>query len=242
MMQAKAGCPSIDKPWLKYYDESVCSAQIPEGSIWGTIYKNNKTCPDEVALLYFGREITYKKLRSCVDGAACAFAALGVRAGDNVALCMPAMPEAIYSILALNVLGTNAVLLNPTFDSRQMHETILKADARLLVVASEVFESVRTALEDASVSTVVECSAMNSLGILERAAKGKRKHPESISWNAFMKRGKRSRRFSPSKLSDACEALRYHRVLLRNDRRIEGYRAFQQKRECHDSPVQDSWL
>lgn len=182
------GYPSIDKPWLNYYDEGVCSAQIPKGTVWDTVRENNKRYPDDVAFLYFGKRITYEKLGRQVERARRAFAASGVRSGDNVALCMPAMPEAIYSVLALNALGANVVLLNPTFDSRQMHEVILGAGSRLLVVASEVFESVRAALEGTSVSSVVECSAMNSLGIVARVGKGKRKYPGSLSWNAFLRR------------------------------------------------------
>lgn len=186
----RTGYPSIDRPWLKYYDEGVLSAQIQEGSVWDIVRESNKPYPNDVALLYFGRKTTYRSLFSSVDEAARAFAAFDVRAGENVALCMPAMPEAIFSIMALNSLGANAVLLNPTFEPSQMHAVLTKANARLLVVASEVFEAVESALEGTCISTVVECSAMNSLGIVARVVKGKRKHPGSLSWNAFLRRGR----------------------------------------------------
>lgn len=197
------GYPSIDKPWLRYYDESVCSAQIPEGAIWDTVRENNGHYPNDVALLYFGKKIAYRELGRHVEKAKHAFAAFGVQSGDSVALCMPAMPEAIYSILALNALGANAVLLNPTFDSRQLHEAILGAGSKMIAIASEVFENVQAALEGTCVSAVVECSAMNSLGIVARVGKGKRKHPDSLSWNAFLKRGRARSVASGSKPADS---------------------------------------
>ncbi len=184
------GYPSIDKPWMRYYDEGVCSAQIPEGTAWDTVRENNKGYPNDVAILYFGKRITYEHLERQAERVRRAFVASGVQLGDNVALCMPAMPEAIYSILALNALGANAVLLNPTFDSQQMHEVILRAGSRLLVAASEVFESVQAALDGTSVSSVVEYSVMNSLGIVAKIGKRKRKHSGSLPWNAFLKRGR----------------------------------------------------
>lgn len=35
--QALTGYSSIDEPWLKYYDEGLCSVQIPESPIWNII-------------------------------------------------------------------------------------------------------------------------------------------------------------------------------------------------------------
>ena len=77
---------------------------MPECSIWENIYKRNKEHLTDVALLYFGKKISYKKLFSEVDKTAKALSSLGVKDGDNVAICMPAVPETIYAILALNKL------------------------------------------------------------------------------------------------------------------------------------------
>lgn len=197
------GYPSIDKPWMKYYDEAVASSAIPEGSIWDTVVADNRDYPHEVALLYFGRKITYRALFRQVHYVMKSFAAMGVRAGDNVALCMPAMPEAIYSILALNALGANAVLLNPTFDTQQMHRVMIKSGAQVLVTASETFGAVAEALAETLVSTVVECSAMNSMNPVIRAIKSCRKGTSSLSWKEFIRRGTNVRVGEEAGLSDA---------------------------------------
>ena len=103
-----SGYPSIDKPWLKYYSEDAIGTPIPECTIYENIYNHNKDYPNDVALLYFGKKITYKQLFCEVEKAEKAFLAYGVKRGDNVALCVPATPEAIYTILALNKIGANA--------------------------------------------------------------------------------------------------------------------------------------
>ena len=88
------GYPSIDKPWLKYYSENAFNAQLPECTIYQNIYNHNKDYPNDVALLYFGKKITYRQLFCEVEKAEKAFIAQGVKRGDNVALCVPATPEA----------------------------------------------------------------------------------------------------------------------------------------------------
>lgn len=141
MMEEKklTGYPSIDKPWLKYYSEEAIHAVVPEGTIFQNIYDHNRAYPQNVALLYFGKKITYQKLFREIEKAEKAFLACGVRRGDNVALCVPATPEAIYAILALNKIGANANMLNPTFTQQQLTDRINDTEAALLLVVGELY-------------------------------------------------------------------------------------------------------
>lgn len=83
------GYPSIDKPWLKYYSEAAMRVSPPKCSIYDNIYNSNRDYQDDVALIYFGKKITYKQLFAQVDKTAKALASCGVKRKDNVALCMP---------------------------------------------------------------------------------------------------------------------------------------------------------
>ena len=35
------GYPSIDKPWLKYYDEEAINAKLPDCSVFELLYQKN---------------------------------------------------------------------------------------------------------------------------------------------------------------------------------------------------------
>ena len=96
------GYPSIDKPWLKYYSEEAINAPLPECTIYEYLWANNKDHLDDVALIYFGRKITYRKLFENIDRAAEAFKSLGVESGDIVAMALPNVPENIYCMYAIN--------------------------------------------------------------------------------------------------------------------------------------------
>ena len=130
------GYPSIDKPWQQYYSEEALHAPLPACTVWENIYERNKAHPDDTALLYFGKKISYGKLFSEVDRTARALAHLGVKNGDNAAVCMPAVPEAIYTILALNKLGANAGMLNPTFSEARLTERVNEMEADVLLVVN----------------------------------------------------------------------------------------------------------
>ena len=47
-MEKMTGKPSIDKPWLKYYDEEVLNKKLPEKTIYEYITENNKNIQIEL--------------------------------------------------------------------------------------------------------------------------------------------------------------------------------------------------
>lgn len=55
--------PSIDKPWLKYYPKSAFDLKPQECTVYRGIYDNNKDYPNDIALLFFGKKITYLAAR-----------------------------------------------------------------------------------------------------------------------------------------------------------------------------------
>lgn len=184
------GYPSIDKPWLKYYSDEAISATAPKCSIYQNIYDGNAEYPSDIALLYFGKRITYKSLFNEIDKTAKALLFHGVKRYDNVAICMPAVPGTIYLILALNKVGANANMLNPTFTKSQLADRINETGATLLFVLNELYGAIKDVVPKTSIKTVVSCAAVNSLGAFVKVIKGAKSIPNTIPWNDFVKRGK----------------------------------------------------
>lgn len=181
------GYPSIDRPWLKYYAEEEINAETPKCSIYEKIYENNLRFPNQTALLFFGKKITYKKLFSQIERTAIALSSYGVVNGDNVAICMPALPETVYAILALNKIGANAVLLNPLFDEQQLLNRINETEAKLLFVANELYGRIKSILPKTKIETIISCSAVNSLGAVVKTIKKVKTIEGTITWDNFIK-------------------------------------------------------
>lgn len=184
------GYPSIDKPWLKYYTDEAIHAEIPEYTIYQNIYNHNKDYPNDAALLFFGKKISYRQLFAEVEKVEKAFIAQGVKRGDNVALCVPATPEAIYAILALNKISANANMLNPTFTEQQLTDRINETEASVMFVVNELYSRVEKIIPNTCIKTVITCAAVNSLGPIVKLIKKAKNIPHTLSWGKFLASGR----------------------------------------------------
>ena len=103
---------------------------------------------------------------------------------------MPATPETIYMILALNKIGANANMLNPTFTKEQLTDRINETEAKLLVTVNELYKVVKEVVHNTTIEKVVSSPAVNSLGAIVKAIKKAKKIRGTIDWNDFIKCGK----------------------------------------------------
>lgn len=123
------------------------------------------------------------------DKAAAAFTAYGIKENDNVSVCMPAVPEIIYIILALNKIGANAALLNPTFTEQQLIDRINETEATLLLTINEIYPQLENVVPKTSIKTVVCFPAVNALGPIVKLIKGTYRIAGTLTWNDFIKAG-----------------------------------------------------
>lgn len=73
------GYASIDKPWLKFHSEEAKNAIMPDMSMYDYLYERNKDNLDEIAIDYFGTEITYREFFKNIDKASVVLRSLGVK-------------------------------------------------------------------------------------------------------------------------------------------------------------------
>lgn len=187
------GYPSVDKPWLKYYSQKSIETPLPEGSMYRYMTANNAERQNETALVYLGRKITHRQFQQHIDQCACALAAMGVKAGDRVSLCLLAMPEAVYLLYAINKLGAiaNFLILNATPDT--MREQIQLAESRLVVTLDMVESQIAKTVEGLPGVSVVSLSLAQSMPpILAALYRKKAKLPPTAftPWAQFLSGGK----------------------------------------------------
>jgi acetyl-CoA synthetase len=93
-----------------------------------------------VALYFEGepgdsRTLTYAQLQEEVARAANALTALGIAAGDRVAVYLPMVPEAVVAMLACARIGAVHSVVFGGFSAEALASRILDADARLVITA-----------------------------------------------------------------------------------------------------------
>ena len=74
--------------------------------------KSARTFPDNLAVVYGPKKLTYAQFNSRADRLANALAKLGIKQGDNVALVQYNYPETLESIFACFKAGYGTVPIN----------------------------------------------------------------------------------------------------------------------------------
>ena len=96
------GYSSIDKQWLRSYDEKDLELTVPEMSICDFMRLNTEEFDDLAAFEYFGFKTTFKEFKEQIEEVKKAISAYGIKQGETVSVCLPNIPEVGYIFYALN--------------------------------------------------------------------------------------------------------------------------------------------
>jgi len=190
-----------ERPWLKYYNEEVQNAKLPEDTIYGYIFSKNIKEQDRIAIEYFGNKLTYKELFHKIEECAKSLVAIGVKKGDIVTICMPTTPEMVYMFYALSKIGAISNMIDPRKSAKEIEEYANEVKSKIFLgvdVASEKYKNLKenTSVENIIIATPYESFVSPLKQILKLkdklSAKTKRfvDTKECISWNGFIKLGK----------------------------------------------------
>lgn len=198
------GKASIDKPWLKYYDDSKILSALPQMSMFDYMCncnKNNLDCP---ALNYYGNEITYRNLITKVEETAKSFANIGIKDGDVVSIASPYLPEVVYSIYALNKIGAVANMVDPRVPADKLKNYLNKSNSKYLVMLDICYPKVEKIINETQLNGVISMSPTNSLplplnvlsklkGLVDNSKNINKQisnNNKCIDWKTFINNGK----------------------------------------------------
>lgn len=150
-----SGYPSIDKPWLKYYDTALTEEDIPECSAFQMLYENNKKYLTDTALLYFNRKITYQELFSKIRNAAAKLKSIGIQEGDIITFQTLNMPQTVILFYACSYIGAIANIMFVTAGNKELHEELCRTGSVLYVTLNTLWEKEKKAVAGTSVKNVL---------------------------------------------------------------------------------------
>ena len=149
------GYPSIDKPWLKYYDTALTEEDIPECSAYQMLYENNKDYLTDTALLYFNRKITYQELFSKIRNVAAKLKSIGIQEGDIITFQTLNMPQTVILFYACSYIGATANIMFVTAGNKELHEELCRTGSVLYVTLNTLWEKGKKAVAGTSVKNVL---------------------------------------------------------------------------------------
>lgn len=159
------------RPWTTSYAEGVPEdlAEIT-GSLVDIVEASARDYPDAPALQFFGRETSYRDLQSAIDRAAAGLKALGVKAGDPVAIVLPNCPQHIVAFYAVLRLGAVVVEHNPLYTPRELRKQFEDHGAQHAIVWNKVVASVQEFPSDLAVTNLISVDVTRAMPALTRFA------------------------------------------------------------------------
>ena len=192
MEKQLTGYPSVDKPWLKYYSDQSKESIIPECSMYDLIWKNNKNNLDDIALVFFDKEITYGKLFEEIDRTAASFLRLGIKKDDIVLMMVLNQPEVVYTIYALNKIGAITCMINVLSSIEEIEHYLEEGKPQWFITLDLFANKAYEAAKNVSIKKLICLPLLNSCSFVKKVAyrlkvKKHQRDNLAIYWNDMFK-------------------------------------------------------
>ncbi|EHQ87396.1 long-chain-fatty-acid--CoA ligase [Desulfosporosinus youngiae] len=107
---------TFEKPWFRFYELNVRRrVEIPEITLVEMLKQTTLKFPENPALIFGGKTITYREMDSLIERMAKVLRQRGVKKGDRISIFMPNSANWVISFFAIQRVGAIVVQTNPLY-------------------------------------------------------------------------------------------------------------------------------
>ncbi|ARK31664.1 Long-chain-fatty-acid--CoA ligase [Halalkalibacter krulwichiae] len=155
---------TVDKIWLDNYPEEVPhSIDYDERCLHDYLKLSTDKYPNNNALHFLGKDITYKELYTEAKQFANQLQTLGVKKGDRVAIMLANCPQGVISYYGALMIGAIVVQTNPLYVERELEHQLVDSGAKVIVCLDLVFPRVEKVRSKTSLEHVIVTSIKDYL-------------------------------------------------------------------------------
>lgn len=198
------GYPSIDKPWLKYYEVGDNKIVLPNKSIYEFARENNEDNLKNIAIdmrvssndFKKGIKLTYGSFFEKIESMAKASTILGVKPDEIMPILLPNLPEARTFIYSNSYIGATSYPISPLLPEKNLESIIKENNIKNLVIFSGFYDKYERVLKDCNLDSIIYVDGTESLSNSIRMLKsikdkisGTNKIPTGdniLSWNEYL--------------------------------------------------------
>ena len=148
----------VEKFWLKSYAPGVPKEiEIEKITVSEALTRSAMRFPDNVAMDFMGKKITYKELDGLVNRFARALIDLGVKEGDRISLCLPNLPQTIIANYAIFRIGAVAVQNNPLYTERELENQLNDSDSVMVITLSLLVPRMQNLMPRTKLKKIIAC-------------------------------------------------------------------------------------
>jgi long-chain acyl-CoA synthetase len=136
----------LSKPWLKHYPEGVPpEVDVPEISVPQRFDQMADKYSNKTALIFYGKKISYRKLKDLSNRFAAALADLGVKKGDTVALYLLNCPQYVIAYFAALKAGAKITPISPVYTSQEVKHQLQDSGAGTVICEDMLYDNIERA-------------------------------------------------------------------------------------------------
>jgi long-chain acyl-CoA synthetase len=147
-----------EKVWHKFYPPGVPkNVDYQKLTISQALTRSAEKFPNRPALEYMGKRITYKQLDGMVNQFAKALVDLGVKKGDNVAVCLPNIPQVVIADMAIFRIGAVIAQNNPLYTERELEYQLNDSGSTVIVTMSLLVPRMQGLMNKTKIKKIIAC-------------------------------------------------------------------------------------
>jgi long-chain acyl-CoA synthetase len=149
-----------EKPWFQHYPEPTPrQLTYPDQPLPHFLERAAREFPNQEAISFLGKRLTYQQLLQDVYRAANALEERGVKKGERVAIMLANSPQAVIAYYAVLFLGGIVVQTNPMYKERELEHQLTDSEAETIICLDLVYRQVakvrgKTALKRIIVTSI----------------------------------------------------------------------------------------
>ncbi|MFL6401927.1 MAG: acyl-CoA synthetase [Nitrososphaeraceae archaeon] len=125
-------------PWTRWFINGKCNIMS------NIIDRHAKNQPDKIAYIFENekgdiRKISYRQLAYEVNLVACSLLDAGIKKGDVIAVYLPMVPEAFFSIFACSKIGAVHTTIFSGYGSKALHLRLKSSNAKMLITSYKMY-------------------------------------------------------------------------------------------------------
>ena len=188
----------VKTPWIDHLEGVPAHLNYFQGSMYDKLAEISTNYPDYIAYDFMGGKVKYRDFINKVDECARALAAIGVKEGESVTICMPNAPQAVIMFYAVNKIGEIANMVHPLSGEKEIEFCLKQASSVVCLTLDQFYGKFENIRGNVLLRSLILTSIKDVLSPVKRKgyylAEGRKikKVPENaeiVWWEKFLRDG-----------------------------------------------------